>query len=283
MIQVDFIPYTRLKKMKFQEERIVAGIGVFDGVHLGHQFLVKKIIETGRCLGCKSTVITFYPPTRFLLGKNRYLLTTNLEKIKLFEGLGIERVIIFEFTEEFSRLSPFEFLDIIRHLNIKVLYAGLDFRFGYKREGDIKLMKEVLASSNTEVRSVDIFSLKGEKIGSTRIKEFILNGNIEEANRYLGYPFFMTGIPYSRERRERDVVLVTHLNKIKPVDGIYNVFVGGMGKMFIEVKKGRIHIPKEMILFNKNIMEISFFRKEQKAIKNRIWEFTDRKFYAKLY
>ncbi len=279
-MKIDFITYKLLKKIKKSiNYNIIGGIGVFDGVHLGHQLLIKKVVHSSHVFGMESAIITFYPPTRFLLGKNPYILTTILEKLELFEQFGIDRVIIFEFTEEFSKLSPLDFLGIIKELGIKTLYVGKDFRFGKGRTGNVVFMKENLDRYKISVEALDILSFENRKISSTYIKELIIDGKIDKANRFLGYNFFIKGIAYTKGETTS---LITHINKVKPPDGIYKALVGDKKEIYIYIRNNFIHLYKDYNLGGKTA-KISFLEKVEKAIKNESLEFTDSKFYAKLY
>ncbi len=255
-MKIDFVPFSKLNNIEkiLDTCESVGGIGVFDGVHLGHQRLLKNIVEVAKRYGYESTIITFYPPTRFLFNKTKYILTTNLEKIELFERFGIERVIIFEFNESLSMLSPIDFLKVLESLNIKHLFVGRDFRFGYKRKGDLVLMKTVLKEKGIEVEGVDIVSSNGKKISSTEIKNLILKGNIKEANNYLGYSFFMRGLIFKD-------MLIPHINKVRPKDGSYKIVLNHNEIKDAEVVDGKvfIHDLKSYELSNK-VMRISFLK-----------------------
>ncbi len=280
-MEIEFITYKALKNINRDvHNNIVGGIGVFDGVHLGHQLLIRRVIHTSHSLGIENAIITFYPPTRFLLGKNPYILTTILEKIELFKQFNVDRIIIFEFTEEFSKLSPLEFLDIIRELGMKILYVGKDFRFGRGRRGDIVFMKKNLDKYKITVEALDIVSIQDKKISSTYIKKLIIDGEINEANRFLGYKFFITGMVYVKDETP---LLVTHINKIRPPNGLYKVSINNAEETFVYIKDSFIYLPYKGVHLNGKIVKISFLEKVEKAIKNESWEFTDSKFYAKLY
>ncbi|GEM_PF-1378764 len=279
-MKIDFITYKLLKEIKKSTSyNIIGGIGVFDGVHLAHQHLIKKVVHSSRVFGMESAIITFYPPTRFLLGKNPYILTTILEKLELFEQFGIDRVIIFEFTEEFSKLSPLDFLGIIKGLGIRSLYVGKDFRFGKGRTGNVAFMKENLDRYKISVEALDILSFQDKKISSTYIKELILDGKIDKANRFLGYNFFVKGIVYTKREATS---LITHINKVKPPDGIYKALMENKGEIYIYIKNNSIYLYRDYNLEGKTV-KISFLEKVEKAVKNESLEFTDSKFYAKLY
>lgn len=279
-MKIKFVPYSKIKDIAFiNPVDNVAGIGVFDGVHIGHRKLIQKIVDIAKKKNVESTIITFYPPTRFLFGKNKHLLTTNLEKIGLFEKIGIDRVIIFEFNREFSMLSPEEFLEIIKLLKVKVLCVGEDFRFGYKQRGDLKFMKEKLKDLEIQVEGVDISTIGSRKISSTYIKELLLKGEIKKANMYLGYEFFMMGFPYQIRNGWK---IITHIDKIKPLDGIYKVRVLDKKNTLIKIYKKNIYMfLKERGFSSVKPIKISFIEKEMVS-KNRIEEFTYDYIYAKL-
>ena len=144
-----------------------------------------------------------------------------------------------------------KFLEIIGKLEISILYVGYDFRFGYKRSGNINLMKDILKSKGIGLKIVDILNFQDKKISSTNIKEYILEGNIKKANICLGYDFFITGIPFKKGNTQ---VLITHVNKIRPKDGRYNVTIEGLGRDTVKIQNGIIYTN----LLNSGTITITF-------------------------
>ena len=153
-------------------------IGNFDGVHLGH----KHLIEESKKAGYKTSIITFEN-----LNKNNIYLTNIEQKSKYLEELGVDYLIIFPF--RVIQLTFFnEFIKILKLLKVKMVTCGLDFRFGFKREGDIQDLKK-----HFKLNLVDYKEVKRVKISSSVIKELLSEGNIELANRFLGKEYTIVG------------------------------------------------------------------------------------------
>ena len=164
----------------------VSCIGCFDGVHKGHQELIKKTIELSNTLNVEPMLITFDPDPISIYGKGHLCLTTLKERIKLFEHFGIKKVLIIPFDKEVMKLSPIDFKKkILDKLNIKTLVCGFDFTYGYKGSGNA----DTLRDTNINLCVVPEFKYYGKKISSTRIRTELEKGNIDFVNRMLGYEF----------------------------------------------------------------------------------------------
>lgn len=165
----------------------VACIGYFDGVHKGHQELIKKTIEIANKNNLLPFVITFDPsPSKVIYGSKVKELTTLNKKLKLFKSFGIKGVIIIPFDEELMKLSVDEFKDkIFSKLNTNTLVCGFDFTYAYKGKGNYK----TLISQGINVVKVPEYKYYGKKISSTRIREELNKGNIKLVNKMLGYEY----------------------------------------------------------------------------------------------
>jgi riboflavin kinase/FMN adenylyltransferase len=165
-------------------------LGTFDGVHLGH----RRVIETALEAGPEPTVVTFDPHPRTAFGNRVELLSTLERRLELLDGLGVEAVLVAEFTLDVARLEPEEFAEqVLRPIGTEVVVAGADFRFGYGRRGDLDL----LAGLGFEVRPVPLL----ENISSSRIRELIRSGAVEAAAELLGRPVEVEGIVVAGEAR----------------------------------------------------------------------------------
>lgn len=170
-------------------------IGYFDGLHKGHQGLVKQAIELSEKLGCESGLVTFDPdPWVTLKGiKEIKHITTMKQRIELAEKMGLNHFIILDFTVDMASLSPEDFmLMLMDRLVLKGLVCGFDFHYGAKGKGSSSTLK---ALSTGKFEFVQVNSIDDEfgKISSSRICECIENGNIAEANELLGYPYRVEG------------------------------------------------------------------------------------------
>lgn len=168
----------------------VACIGFFDGVHKGHQALIKKTVELANKKKVNPTLITFYPDPADLISNSKNKHINNLNKrIKLFKEFGIKEVIIINFDREVMTLDRAAFVDkYLKKFNLKGLVCGFDFHYGYKGLGDYKSLKNDLKVV-CPVYMVEEVKYYGKKISSTRIKEELSKNNIKLAEKLLGYKY----------------------------------------------------------------------------------------------
>ncbi|AGT33796.1 hypothetical protein M493_17950 [Geobacillus genomosp. 3] len=159
----------------------VVTVGAFDGVHLGHQALIRKVVERAAMFRVPAVVYTFDPPPRCYL-KNMPMITPIDEKLKRLEKLGVDEVIVARFNEHYITRSAASFMEELRILHPVEIWVGRDFRFGRNREGSIDELAAVF-----HVRSIDpIRCDSGEVISSTRIRSLITTGRWKEAEKLLG-------------------------------------------------------------------------------------------------
>jgi riboflavin kinase/FMN adenylyltransferase len=195
-------------------ERAVA-IGTFDGVHRGH----RSVIEAAKASGLRSTVVTFDPHPRLVLGYEVQLLTTFERRAELVGEIGPDELLVVAFTPELSRLQPEEFVErVLRPLGTRVVFAGEDFRFGAGRRGDVALLRRL----GLEVRAVPILT----GFSSSRIRELAAEGDVAAAAELLGRPFELEGSVVSGDQRggtlgfpTANLALDPHL--LAPAYGIY--------------------------------------------------------------
>jgi riboflavin kinase/FMN adenylyltransferase len=175
----------------------VLTLGVFDGLHLGHQLIMKTVVERARAVNAAPTVVTFEPHPRAVLHPESAppLLQTFDQKIEALSVLGIEQTIVIHFDRAFSQIRAEDFLRdvVVERLHAKEVYLGRGFAFGHNREGNIELLRNIsdrlgfLADEVPEVR------LRGCRIGSTRIRELLQQGRVNLARRMLGRPYGVEG------------------------------------------------------------------------------------------
>lgn len=182
-----------LNHLRHSRIPMCACIGYFDGLHRGHQKLIHKTIELGRKYSCETALITFDPdPWVVIKGmQNVKHLSTMAQRMNLAVSMGIDNIVLLNFTRDMSELSPQDFLDqVLGSLNLKGLVCGFDFGFGYKGQGNAQFLKE---HAPFEVVVVEAVKDEEGKISSTRISNCIVAGQIEEANAMLGYRFNIEG------------------------------------------------------------------------------------------
>ena len=172
-------------------------LGNFDGVHLGHQTLIKEMVKKARLEKGISVVFTFHPHPLTVLGqKNNFLLlNTPEEKEKLIEKLGVDYFIPFPFNKNVAEMTPEAFVTdiLIKRLRAKSIFVGYNFTFGRKAMGDVNLLKAICARFECSVNIIPEVKHDHIHISSTNIRDYLLHGNIAMANLFLGYPFFLTG------------------------------------------------------------------------------------------
>ncbi|MBT8307644.1 MAG: bifunctional riboflavin kinase/FAD synthetase [Maribacter sp.] len=211
----------------------VITIGTFDGVHIGHRQILKKLITSAKSGNLKSTVLTFFPHPRMVLQKDSdiKLLNTIDEKIRILETLDLDYLIIHPFTREFSRLSATEFVRdiLVNSLKTKKIIIGYDHRFGRNRDANIT---DLIAFGNTldfEVEEIPAQEVDDVSVSSTKIRKALENGQIEIANKYLGYSYMLTGKVKKGKGLGRQIHFPTanlHIEesyKLIPKNGVYVV------------------------------------------------------------
>jgi phosphoribosyl 1,2-cyclic phosphate phosphodiesterase len=175
----------------------VLAIGNFDGIHLGHQAILRATVERARALSAVSTALTFDPSPRKVLRPETapLRLSTNAQRMEWFNALGLEAVVVLPFTLDLARLSPEEFVEqiLLRDLHIKAVLVGENFKFGHKQAGDVKLLSELGAKHGFAVVIVPPVVYRGEIVSSTIIRREVAAGDVSHAARLLGRPFALTG------------------------------------------------------------------------------------------
>ena len=175
----------------------IVTIGNFDGVHLGHQALLRRVVVRARTAGATAAVLTFDPHPTQVLAPERApkLLTTLPEKLRLIEAAGIDLIWVRPFTRELSAMSPAEFFDdaLVRGLCASAIVVGPNFRFGHKQAGDVNRLAELGRSKGCEVEVMEALRLRGQMVSSSRVRELAQLGRIHQAGRLLGRPFSVSG------------------------------------------------------------------------------------------
>ncbi|MBW9211872.1 MULTISPECIES: riboflavin biosynthesis protein RibF [Terrabacteria group] len=175
------------------EEKLVACIGYFDGIHVGHQALIQKTIELAKKEKAIPTMISFEPDPWLVIKDMKEIkhITTMEDRMSLVEELGIERFILLDFTKEMASLEPEVFIEqVLGKLHLKGLVCGFDFHFGKQGKGDYSFLQK---HCSYPIFQIDKIEDEKGKISSTRISQAIMNGQMEEANRLLGRDYSCQG------------------------------------------------------------------------------------------
>jgi riboflavin kinase / FMN adenylyltransferase len=175
----------------------VVTIGNFDGVHLAHQTLLRRVVDVARREGLNAAAITFEPhPIKILSPDHAPKLLTPLpRKVELIAKTGIDLLVVLPFTRELARQSPLEFVRrvLVDPLHASSVHVGPNFRFGYRQSGDTEILEELGRQEGFRVEMVPMLRVRGDRVSSTRIRELLTEGQVHKANRLLGRPFSARG------------------------------------------------------------------------------------------
>ena len=222
----------------------VITIGNFDGVHLGHQALFHEVIEMADAIDGTSIVMTFEPHPVRVLKQNGHLalITIYEQKIELIESAGVDVLICVPFTKEFATISAKEFVQnvLLKSIGMKAIIVGKDYTFGKNREGDIELLKTYAKNLGFEIIVADWIQTSKNwpgRISSTRTRELIMEGKVDEAQKLLGRYYQIRGkVTTGRDRGGKLLGFPTAniilQNELCPKNGIYAVTVEYSGKIY---------------------------------------------------
>lgn len=221
-----------LSKYTFAQKTIVT-IGTFDGVHIGHQKIIKNLVKTAKKRNAKSIVLTFFPHPRMVLQKDTSieLINTIDERIALLAKTGLDCLIIHPFSKEFSRLTALEFVRnvLVKQLNISALIIGYDHHFGKNREGGLEQLVEYSHLYNFEVQEIPAQDIDQVSVSSTKIRKALSEKNIQTATAFLGYHFMLKGTVVNGKQLGGKIgfptanIQVKESYKLIPKTGVYIV------------------------------------------------------------
>jgi len=204
-------------------------IGVFDGVHRGHQHLIGVLLERARPEGLATVALTFNPHPRTVLrpGTAITYLTSLEERVELLQGQGVDSVGVVAFTSELAQLSAEDFLALlVQELEMRLLVVGPDFALGRNRAGTIGVMREIGERLGFRVEVAPLLAEADEKVGSSAIRQALGAGDVERVGRLLGRPFSLRGPIVAGDRRGRALGFPTAnialgLDRALPAYGIF--------------------------------------------------------------
>lgn len=224
--------YNSYKDFQIEKGTVVT-LGSFDGVHLGHRSILKRLIQNAENNLLESVVLTFFPHPRMVLKQNESikLLNTIEEKSKLLESIGVEHLIIQKFTKDFSEFSAEDFVRqvLVEQLNIRKIIIGYDHQFGKNRSADIFDLIKLGNKYRFDVEQITAKEINEVSISSTKIRNALLSGNIKVANAYLGSNYSLTGTVVKGKQLGRTIgfptanISVAENYKLIPKNGAYVV------------------------------------------------------------
>ena len=233
-----------IDKIEKPFKNAVITIGNFDGVHIGHQALFHEVIEKADTIDGTSIVMTFEPHPVRVLKQNGHLplITLYEQKIELIENLGIDVLICVPFTEEFAAISAKTFVEdiLLKSIGMKAIVVGKDYTFGRKREGDIDLLQTYAKNLGFEVVVADWIQTSKNwpgRISSTRTRELVEEGKVDEAQKLLGRYYQIRGVVTTGRNRGGRLLgfptaNITLHDELCPKNGVYAVTVDSMGGIF---------------------------------------------------
>lgn len=246
-----------IRNTNLEQLPCVVTIGNFDGVHLGHQALLTEVKKRAHDLKLESAVITFEPNPKdyFSQNKPQTRISSLREKIELFNEIKIDRVHIIKFNQEFSKVTANEFISVlIKQLKVKEIVVGEDFCFGRGREGGIKQ----LSASSMKLNIKNKILMDGKRISSTLIRNLLANDKLDQANKYIGRPYSISGKVVHGEKRGRKIGFPTaniHMRHNRPpLKGVFAVkFQNHFGVANLGIRpsiKGEKKLQLEVHLLN---------------------------------
>ena len=246
-----------IRNTNLEQLPCVVTIGNFDGVHLGHQALLDEVKKRAHDLKLESAVITFEPNPKdyFSQNKPQTRISSLREKIELFNEIKIDRVHIIKFNQEFSKVTANEFISLlIKQLKVKEIVVGEDFCFGRGREGSIKQ----LSASSMKLNIKNKILMDGKRISSTLIRNLLANDKLDQANKYIGRPYSISGKVVHGEKRGRKIGFPTaniHMRHNRPpLKGVFAVkFQNHFGVANLGIRpsiKGEKKLQLEVHLLN---------------------------------
>lgn len=233
----------------FSLKRPAATIGIFDGVHMGHRFILDHLKSQAGAHGGESVVVTLWPHPRIVLNKELHdfkLLHTRQEKILEMEAYGIDNLVIVPFSREIASLSACDFVQeyLVNRLGVEVLLLGYDNRFGKDRKGDPEGLKMCAEQNQFRIEKLPEFNSKSGSVSSSNIRESILKGDLESASLMLGYHYYLSGTIVEGNHIGRKMGFPTanihplDPNKLIPMNGVYAIRAELRGETY----KGMLNI-----------------------------------------
>ncbi|TCK68059.1 riboflavin kinase/FMN adenylyltransferase [Winogradskyella wandonensis] len=252
-------------------------IGTFDGVHIGHQKILKKVTKLSKSKNLIPSVLTFFPHPRMVLHQDNTikLLNTISERRYLLEKFGIDLICVKTFTKEFANLSAEDYVKniLVDELNTKVVVIGYDHHFGKNRSANINDLKKFAKILDFEIEEISAEDISQVTVSSTKIRKALHDGNVSLANTYLGYNYFLTGKIVRGHSIGRTIdfptanIYIEEDYKLIPKDGVYVVKAKIEGKQVF----GMMNIGSNPTIKNKpRSIEVHFFDFEKNIYGHQV-------------
>ena len=206
-------------------------IGNFDGVHAGHQEIIKKLVSTAKNLNVPSLVISFSVTPESFFGRPKARLSSFRDKHLYLKSLGVDKHLLIRFNKSFSQTSALSFIEdiLVKKTNVKYCYIGDDFRFGKDRLGDFDLLKKYSTKHQFFVEKIEGVSIDSQRVSSSAIRKLLSLGDFETAEKLLGRPFAISGRIAHGDKQGRVIGFPTAnisiRRKLSPVLGVFSVLI----------------------------------------------------------
>ena len=265
--------YTNIQDLPIFNHSVIT-IGTFDGVHYGHQQILELMKSAAKQVNGETVIITFHPHPRKIIGTNKapiFLLNTLEEKINLLEKYGIDHLVIIPFTEKFAQQTAEDYISdfLVNTFHPHTIIIGHDHRFGKDRTGDFQLLADKALEWGYQVKEIPGYMLNNITISSTKIREALLKGDIENAHDLLSYDYYFTGKVVKGNQLGRTIgyptanIEMIDENKLIPCKGVYSVLVTNE-KLKINQQGGMMNIGyRPTVEGNTRTIEVNLFDFDQ--------------------
>lgn len=265
--------YTNIQDLPIFNHSVIT-IGTFDGVHYGHQQILELMKSAAKQVNGETVIITFHPHPRKIIGTNKapiFLLNTLEEKINLLEKYGIDHLVIIPFTEKFAQQTAEDYISdfLVNTFHPHTIIIGHDHRFGKDRTGDFQLLADKALEWGYQVKEIPGYMLNNITISSTKIREALLKGDIENAHDLLSYDYYFTGKVVKGNQLGRTIgyptanIEMIDKNKLIPCNGVYSVLVTNE-KLKINQQGGMMNIGyRPTVEGNTRTIEVNLFDFDQ--------------------
>ncbi len=209
----------------------VLTIGNFDGIHRGHQKIIKALVAKANTLGVPSIVISFSVPPESFFGRPKARLSSFRDKHLFLESLGVEKHLLIRFNKDFSQMSAQSFVEdvLLAKLKMRCCFIGDDFRFGKDRQGDYSMLENMAKTCDFVAQKVNRVTVNGKRVSSSEIRELLRQGEFSMAEELLGRPFAIKGRIMHGEKRGRTIgfptINISIGRKLSPVLGVFAVLI----------------------------------------------------------